>query len=162
MFRRSAIEHVGGFDPGVRIVEDHDLYLRLAREFPIYCHNQVVADYRQHEQNMSRLSMAATLEAVLGAMDTQQRWLAQAKAAARAGRRHWRGIFGPHLAAEFASSLKRGRFRQATRALFALVRHYPSGGFLYLHQRLAAALSRLPSLSAARQEAQRDPAPPVA
>src|SRR5262249_57623376 len=33
--------------------EDYDLYLRLARDFPCYCHNRIVAEYRVHTGSMS-------------------------------------------------------------------------------------------------------------
>ena len=53
MYRREALDTVGGFTVGVRGVEDYDLYLRIARDFPIHCHREVIAEYRVHGANMS-------------------------------------------------------------------------------------------------------------
>ena len=44
MYRRSVFESVRNFDITVSPCADYDLYLRIAKEFPIYCHHQVVAD----------------------------------------------------------------------------------------------------------------------
>src|SRR5215472_11742468 len=54
MYRRKPLEEIGGFDESLRACEDYDLYLRIAREYPVRCHGCVVADYRQHQANMSR------------------------------------------------------------------------------------------------------------
>lgn len=130
MFRRGPLEKIGGFNETMKLAEDHDLYLRLAREFPIYCHNRIVADYRQHSRNASHVSPAATLRGVLATIDAQRDWIRgkpEFEAAARRGRRHWRRIFGPHLPYEMMAGVRRRRFTQAGRALRALARHYPIG-----------------------------------
>ena len=54
MYRRSAIENAGGFRAKLRACEDYDLYLRLARDWPILCHDAYCAQYWQHDANMSR------------------------------------------------------------------------------------------------------------
>jgi amino acid adenylation domain-containing protein len=53
MIRREAIESVGGFPVGE---EDLGLYLRIAREYPIYFHDRVVSEYRYHGGNESSKS----------------------------------------------------------------------------------------------------------
>ena len=42
------------FNESLAACEDYDLYLRIARQNPVRCHDNVVADYRQHDSNMSR------------------------------------------------------------------------------------------------------------
>jgi glycosyltransferase involved in cell wall biosynthesis len=54
VYRRSALEAVGGFDEGLDAADDYDLYLRLARRFPIFCHEAVVTEYRRHGTNTTR------------------------------------------------------------------------------------------------------------
>lgn len=64
MYRRSALKVVGGYDRRLRYAEDYDLYLRLARRFPIVAHAAEVAEYRQHPGTLSRdveEMLAATL-----------------------------------------------------------------------------------------------------
>jgi glycosyltransferase involved in cell wall biosynthesis len=54
MIRRDAIESVGGFPIGE---EDLSLFLRIAREYPIYFHDRVVSEYRYHGGNESSKSV---------------------------------------------------------------------------------------------------------
>jgi glycosyltransferase involved in cell wall biosynthesis len=53
MFRRDILEAVGRFRRGRQPTEDQELYLRIARAYPIFCHHEVVAEYRRHPQQMS-------------------------------------------------------------------------------------------------------------
>jgi glycosyltransferase involved in cell wall biosynthesis len=55
MFRRTVLSHVKGFDPSLsRGCEDLDLYLRIAKDFPIHCHGKISMQYRKHSASMSR------------------------------------------------------------------------------------------------------------
>jgi glycosyltransferase involved in cell wall biosynthesis len=54
MYQRAVFEYVRGFDASLDACEDYDLYLRIARDFPIGCHDEVVAEYRKHGANMTR------------------------------------------------------------------------------------------------------------
>lgn len=52
--RRSLLERLGGFDEGLRIGEDYDLWLRASRETPILRVARPLALYRQHPQSITR------------------------------------------------------------------------------------------------------------
>jgi glycosyltransferase involved in cell wall biosynthesis len=54
LYRRSSLEMIGGFGEELRACEDYDLYLRLSALEPVTCCPELVADYRQHDSNMSR------------------------------------------------------------------------------------------------------------
>ncbi|MEO8176320.1 MAG: glycosyltransferase family A protein [Sphingomicrobium sp.] len=64
LYRRTCLEAVGGFAEELAASEDYELYLRLAARFPVACSPEVLADYRQHDSNMSR-DQAFMLRAVL-------------------------------------------------------------------------------------------------
>lgn len=64
LYDRACLLECGGFDPELRRCEDYDVYLRIARAYPIACHNGVVAGYRMHGENMSR-DVEGMLNAVL-------------------------------------------------------------------------------------------------
>ena len=64
LYRQTALEAVGGFAEELAASEDYELYLRLAARFPVACCPEVLADYRQHDRNMSR-DQAFMLRAVL-------------------------------------------------------------------------------------------------
>jgi glycosyltransferase involved in cell wall biosynthesis len=67
LYRRDCLEAVGGFADELPACEDYDLYLRLAMRFPVACNPAVIADYRQHDSNMSG-DPAMMLGAVLRVM----------------------------------------------------------------------------------------------
>jgi len=83
MFRRIQLVEAGGFRASTDYAEDYDLYLRLARQYPYFCHEQVVAEYRYHERNMS-LDSRRMLQGILLALQAQEPWVAGDPELARA------------------------------------------------------------------------------
>ncbi len=53
MFRRDIFEKLSEFDTSMNPTADYDLYLRIARQFPVHQHGEIVSEYRQHGANMS-------------------------------------------------------------------------------------------------------------
>lgn len=146
--RRAAFETVGGFDPKWGLSQDHELYLRIARKFPIYCHNRVVVEWRQHGGSLSKRSAAAALKGVLATIEVQRPTFQgnrEYEEAARRGEKHWARIFGPALSREFYATLKRGRVIDSARALSVLLRHYPRGVVEYPTRRLMGRPARPPA-----------------
>ena len=89
MFRRSVLVLAGGFSDRVRFTEDYELYLRLARDYPSYCHGQVIAEYRLHGANMSS-NHRGMLRGMLAALREQEPWVKhdpELRRALAAGRR---------------------------------------------------------------------------
>jgi hypothetical protein len=86
MYRRAAVEVMNGFDPSFTACEEYDLYLRIARLFPVTPHFRVVADYRRHASKTSqdpalmlRTSLRALLwqrDAVCGSSSREAAWQA--------------------------------------------------------------------------------------
>lgn len=130
VFRRSVLDSVGGFNTRLKIAEDHDLYLRIALDYPIFCHNQVVVQYRSHGENVSTQSATLTLGGVLTAMKMRLpdiRGNRDREAAYKAGRKHWIGLFGPGLSYDFVKNVKSGKLGLAAKSLAMLVTLYPQG-----------------------------------
>ena len=91
LYRRDCLEAVGGFAEDLAASEDYEIYLRLAMRFPVTCCAEPVADYRQHDSNMSG-NQAFMLAAVLRVM---RRYQPEARARGllddyRAGVRNWK------------------------------------------------------------------------
>jgi glycosyltransferase involved in cell wall biosynthesis len=61
VIRRTVLETTGGFDEGLRLVEDLDLWLRVARHFPVAWCGDVCLLRRRHERNTSRDAEAMSL-----------------------------------------------------------------------------------------------------
>ena len=54
MYRRDRLLAVGGFDTSLKFCEDLDVYLRIAKEFPLACTQELIAEYRQHDAQTTR------------------------------------------------------------------------------------------------------------
>ncbi|MEX2396948.1 MAG: glycosyltransferase, partial [Balneolales bacterium] len=53
MYNKKILLEEGGFNTNLAVCEDYDLYLRLSRKHKIFSHQQIIASYRQHDNNMS-------------------------------------------------------------------------------------------------------------
>jgi glycosyltransferase involved in cell wall biosynthesis len=144
LFRRSVLEDVGGFDTRLRVAEDYELYLRIARDYPICCHSTVVAEYRMHQANASHNS-ALMLAMTLEVLKSQQRYVrgdARRLFAFLEGIRGWRKQYGRQLASELARSYRTLQMDDLRRKLLLLVMHYPQGLLVFLLLRLAPRLDK--------------------
>jgi len=132
VYRRSALEAVGGFNESLDAGDDYELYLKLARSFPVYCHDAVVTEYRRHGRNTTR-NAAVVLTSQLRVLRGQRPNLRgrRERRAWRAGIRKTRSEHGGALAEQLAIKWRRGQRRVAARDLLTLARHAP-GGLLML------------------------------
>lgn len=136
MFRRSAVESVGGFSSvvnGTRIdnASDYDLYLRVAHRFPIQCHSETIAEWRQHGSNTSRNS-AMMLRTAVAVLKAQQPLIAKDpayRAARKVGLKRVRGHYGEQLVAELRAEGRSAsvRWRWFASGALTLLWHYPEG-----------------------------------
>jgi len=130
LFRRSAIEGVGGFARIEEPTEDHGFYLRVTQRHPVYCHNQFVAEYRRHPLNASGVSASRTLRAVYRTLERQRPFVRGRPELERAlleGRRHYGHVFGEALAFELVEQLRRGSLAQAAGTFGLALRRHPRG-----------------------------------
>jgi glycosyltransferase involved in cell wall biosynthesis len=144
LFRRVVLEEIGGFDTGLRVAEDYELYMRIARNYLVVCHRSVVAEYRLHGANASRnsaLMLTMTLQVL-------RRQLPYARSRARLlfafleGTRVWRRQYGRQLASELAGPSSSWRSDDLRRKLLLLANYYPQGILMFLLLRVAGALPR--------------------
>jgi len=129
MFRRSVFETVRNFDTSVSPCADYDLYLRIAKDFPISCHHHVVAEYRKHGANMTRDSalMLKSAHTVLGSQRKHAKQKPAWKMAYKKGIRFIQECYGTPLVAEIRAHVETHDMRLAIRKLLALLRYYPQG-----------------------------------
>lgn len=156
LFRRSIFDEVGGFDTTLRVAEDYELYLRIARGRPICCHALVVAEYRMHGANTSRdseLMLTTTLQVLKG----QARYLhndSRRLVAFHEGVRSWRRQYGRQLASELARSSSTLRMAQLLRKVMRLCSYYPQGLLMLMLLRIHPAFSRRKFMADFRQQVQ--------
>jgi glycosyltransferase involved in cell wall biosynthesis len=129
MYQRIMLEFVGGFDTSVSSSADYDLYLHITREYPVYHHGVVVAEYRRHGANMTR-NRALMLESEVTVLRRQWPYVRgrkQYKKACETGIKHSREYFGEPLVEEVSARKQKREWRQALRGLLVLLRYYPNG-----------------------------------
>lgn len=143
MYRRAVFAAVGEFDESLRMCEDYDLYLRIARAFPICRHAEVVAEYRMHGANMSSDS-ARMLRQVLAVLRAQRPHVGENpyhRGAYRAGTRLWERYYGGQLVKELPARFGRRAWGSALRGTLTGLRHYPLGTTALLARMARAVLT---------------------
>jgi glycosyltransferase involved in cell wall biosynthesis len=126
VFSRWCLEAVGGFDQSYPAGDDYDLYLRIARRFPIECHGRVVTEYRRHPDSLTG-DPVRTLRGELGALRAQRAAVhgRGERAALRSGRRRARRAHGASLRRRLFEQAQRRDWRGALRSATALLRSQP-------------------------------------
>ena len=93
MMERVAYSAVGGFDDSLSMGEDYDLYLRIARRFPLVRHPACVLEYREHSANTS-LAQERMLTSTMAILDRIEPSLTVAERRRLPhARRRWRHLF---------------------------------------------------------------------
>jgi glycosyl transferase family 2 len=131
MYRRSVLETVRGFNTSAKVkgCEDYDLYLRITRQFPVACHDAVVADYRQYGSSMSR-NAGLMLQSSLSVLRSQWPYVRKSqrcREAYQAGAEFWSDLFGEPLVHQVREHIHEREWRNALRNALPLMRHCPRG-----------------------------------
>src|SRR5215211_1301509 len=114
-YRRWVFGEIGGFDSRVDAAADWDLYLRIARRFPVHHHGEVVAEYRQHGESMNQ-SPAVMLRSTVSVLRSQWEHVkgdGRYEEAYKTGLRTMRAEYGTFLADEVRNDLRQRRWRRA-------------------------------------------------
>ncbi len=126
MFRRRALEGIGGFPTDVGPAADYAVYLRLARTGRVRLIQEDMVRYRQHETSMSR-DPALMLRATLAVLRREAREApASLRLRIRRGRRSWCDWYGEQIVARLRADWHGGNHRLQLRAIATLVRHCPT------------------------------------
>lgn len=128
LYNRWAFSHVSGFDESNGPAADHDLSLRIARQFPFFCHHKPVVEYRRHETNMSN-NARVMLAAMLTAQRKQRKYVVGHHTlydAYRKGQQHWQNYYGEPLITEMNRHLAQRNPMEMARDIYVLIRFYPN------------------------------------
>ena len=138
MYRRAVFKTVGGFDTSLSPAADHEMYLRIARKFPVCSHEKVVAEYRQHGTKASG-NPAVMLSAAATARSSQRKYIRghkQYEEAYKAGVRLQQRLFGDRLVDEVRAYLRKREWKGALEGTLVLLRYYPWGITLLSERRM--------------------------
>lgn len=146
LYRRLELEAVGGWNEARSGCADWDLYLRIAQRYPVCCHTEIVAEYRQHLPSMSRNSAAMLRDAlaVFAAQTNFVRAHPEFTVAHQDGLRKTRGYYGGQLTTDIRLNLREGRWRQVGEGVWALARLYPQAIPQHLANKLKNLLTGVP------------------
>jgi len=138
LFRTTVVRRVGGFKTTVSGAEDYDLYLRIARTHRIWCHDQVIAEYRQHDTSTSRKPMLM-MRSLLDVMRGQRAWVEGdmlAQRALRHGISRAQRYIGEQLMTDVRKQLRARQWGRAVHGLAALLQHHPVGFLQHARRKL--------------------------
>ncbi len=127
MYQHSVVTLFTGFDTAVNACADYDLYLRIARKFPIHCYDQVIAEYRQHGTNMTH-NAVLMLESTLTVLRAQWKYVKgnkQYREAYKAGMRLGREYYGAQVVEEVGMHLRAHEWQQILCDIWVLLRYCP-------------------------------------
>jgi glycosyltransferase involved in cell wall biosynthesis len=127
LFSRWCLDAVGGFNQSYPAGDDYDLYLRIARRFPIHCHGRVVTEYRRHADSLTG-DPVRTLRGELGALRAQRSAVRNRgeRAALRAGRRRTRHVHGGSLRWRLFAQAQERDWTGVFRSARAMSRSHPA------------------------------------
>jgi glycosyltransferase involved in cell wall biosynthesis len=134
------------FDESLTVCSDYDFYLKVARRWPIHCHNERVSEYRQHSQQKSSNSKRM-LEATLRVLRSQEPFARETQAyrkALRKGKRISRQNYSRELIEKVWANLRSGDAKIARRDLIEFLKYDPLiAGWILPRAIVKTCLSRL-------------------
>ncbi len=145
MFRREPLDRIGGFSTAVNAAADYEVYLHLARHYPVFDHAQIVAHYRRHDGNMSG-NAGRMLRETLAVLRSQRPFLQgddASLAAYREGWEIWQEFYGAHLATEVRHAVRSHRWIEAVSKATVLACYHPRGFWHHLKRKSELTLEAL-------------------
>lgn len=135
MYRREIFQMVGDFDATLAACEDYQIYLRIARRFPVACHHNLIAEYRQHDDNMSG-NPGRMLKYALKVLRAQRPHIkgnTRYERAYRQGVTNWQDYYGEQIVQRIRRRIRRQRkgdiiskdSPSLARDFLALLRYHP-------------------------------------
>lgn len=143
LYHRKVFTEIGEFDEANSSSADYDLYLRVARQFPIFCHHQLVVQYRKHSANMSN-DAGLMLASTLSVLKKQLRHIEgnqELRAAYDKGLQRYTSYYGDKLIIQIYERFLQGHLIDAAFGVYILVRFYPNRFLIYARRKIASHIS---------------------
>jgi glycosyltransferase involved in cell wall biosynthesis len=138
MFRKRALEEIGGFPAGLGPAADYAVYLRLSRSGRVRFIAEDMVRYRQHHTSMSR-NPALMLRATLAVLRQERRAAPPAlRRCVDRGRQSWCDWYGEQIVDRLRTDWHAGyRGAGQIRTAATLVRHCPRVAFRHMVKKAA-------------------------
>ncbi|PZX50513.1 glycosyltransferase [Algoriphagus chordae] len=108
MYRRWVFDTFN-FNTSLTLCEDYELYLRIARQYPVHHHTNLLAVYRLHQSNASA-EYGKMLSSVLGVLTSQKKNLAslEEKDSFQKGMENWQNFYSQKIYDSLIEKLYQG------------------------------------------------------
>jgi glycosyltransferase involved in cell wall biosynthesis len=149
MFRKQAVEAVGGFPRRLGPAADYAIYLQLSREGRVRFLDEPLVRYRQHGTSMST-DPGLMLRATLAVLRRERREVpADLQPQFRRGRNQWCEFYGEQIVERLRTDWEERRLGVAqVRAAVTLLRHCPRVAFRHVRHKTGLVLTgRWPRVS---------------
>lgn len=133
LFRRSCLSTIGLLDRSIAGIDDWDLWVRVAAQYPVLALDQPVMIWRRPSPDSDQSSARAVEMVALSTRQFRRHWLKMPRVTQaspvvrRKAARRFSQNMASHLAIEAVRSLSCGQLRRANSCLVAALRHYSPG-----------------------------------
>ena len=129
MFKRQVIQELGAFRLDVSTCEDQEIFLRVAKTYPINCHHEIIAEYRRHSaQNSQKYDIILRAShRVLRMQRDHVKRNTRYREALQSGIHFRQRLYERSLIEQILSDIKKCNWRRTGQALSVLVRYHPRG-----------------------------------
>jgi glycosyltransferase involved in cell wall biosynthesis len=138
MLRADVVRRLGGVREVLKANCEYDLFLRVAKDYPMYCHHDVIMEYRRHPTQRTK-DHALMFDSFMRVLEHQRHYVhanPRYRAAYNLARRHHLENCGEFLMWQTVAAVKAGHLSRAARGLGLLLRWYPRGLARFVLQRL--------------------------
>jgi glycosyltransferase involved in cell wall biosynthesis len=144
MFRREAL---GQSEPFAMFADhccDYELYLRLARQFPVGYHDDIVAQWRQHSDNISHNSarMFLAVRRVLKSQRPHVKGRPVYETALKTGLQNYNDSYGDRVARSLGVHLRAHEFQPFLKDFFVLLSSDPQGTAKHAFRKISVTMRR--------------------
>lgn len=129
MFKRQVIQELGAFRLDVSPSEDQEIFLRIARTYPIYCHHEIIAEYRRHsaQSSLKYDIMLRSSRKVLRLQREYARCNPVYEEALKSGILFRQRLYESGITEQISTDIGKRHWQRATKALFVFMRYNPRG-----------------------------------
>jgi glycosyltransferase involved in cell wall biosynthesis len=138
MVRRRVLSEVGAFRTDLKACEDLEMWLRIARPYPVHCHHELIAEYRRHDAQTHR-NWGRLLVGGLQVLRDERKLTnghTMYEQARQAGVEHHLAACGEPLCWQTVAEARSGAWSQAVWNFWVLLRFYPQGLVRMVQQKL--------------------------